>query len=56
MKTDKIWETAEEAYRIEADGIEKAFLGLDKKEFKRAVDALASAVRIGASVTPPERI
>ena len=43
------WETAREAFRIEANAMEAALSALPQENFLRAVQALASAKRISAS-------
>lgn len=49
MACDRAWLAAEEAYRIESDAIAHALSGIRREDFLKAVDALKSAPRIGAS-------
>lgn len=46
---EQAWSMATAAYEIEADAIARAFEGIQKEDFLRAVDALKKAPRIGAS-------
>lgn len=46
---DQAWAMATAAYEIEADAITRAFEGVKKEDFLRAVDALKKAPRIGTS-------
>ena len=46
---EQAWSMATAAYEIEADAITRAFEGVRKEDFLRAVDALKNAPRIGAS-------
>ncbi len=46
---DAAMEQAKESFKIEADCLYEQFKYIDEKEFTRAIDALATAERIGAS-------
>lgn len=46
---EQAWSMATAAYEIEADAITRAFEGVKKEDFLRAVDALKNAPRIGTS-------
>ncbi len=46
---EQAWAMATAAYEIEADAITRAFEGVNKEDFLRAVNALKKAPRIGAS-------
>jgi len=49
MDSNTIWQAAVSAYEIEADAVTKAFAGIDRDAFLKAVDVLAAAPRIGAA-------
>lgn len=49
MAEQQAWLAAEAAYRIEADAVTHALSGIRREDFLRAVAALKSAPRIGAS-------
>lgn len=46
---DPLMERAKESFKIEADCLNEQLNYIDEKEFKRAIDVLAMAERIGAS-------
>ena len=49
MKNEKAWQTARDAFLIEADAVEKALHAIPEESFMRAVEALSEAERIGAA-------
>jgi len=49
MNTNKAWETAREAFRIESDALLNALNHMPEENFKNAVDVLAKAERIASS-------
>ena len=49
MSENQAWAVAAEAYRIEADAVSRAFEGIRREDFLRAVNVLKDAPRIASS-------
>lgn len=49
MNDHRIWEIAQNVYRIEADSIPYALSGISETAFRKAIEALKTAPRIAAS-------